>query len=100
MNVSLSDLKVNVGRYVDLAETEDVVITKYGKPVAKIIGISKAPQRTKKFHPKSHQSNSFLVHYLAITNYATKSNQPHSLYAVHNGRRFFIVLLSNFAYFL
>lgn len=36
MIVSLSDLKVNVGRYVDLAETEDVVITKYGKPVAKM----------------------------------------------------------------
>lgn len=52
MIVSLSDLKVNVGRYVDLAETEDVVITKYGKPVAKIIGISKAPQRTKRIPSK------------------------------------------------
>lgn len=68
MIVSLSDLKVNVGRYVDLAETEDVVITKYGKPVAKIICIDKTPQRTKKIPPK-------------ITSI--------SLYAVHNGRRFF-----------
>lgn len=43
MNVSLSDFKVNIGRYVDLAETEDVVITKYGKPVAKIIRMDKEP---------------------------------------------------------
>ena len=37
MQVALSDLKVNVGKYVDLAETEDVIITKYGKPAAKIV---------------------------------------------------------------
>lgn len=41
MQVSLSDLKVNVGKYVDLAETEDVIITKYGKPAAKIIRFDK-----------------------------------------------------------
>ena len=43
MQVALSDLKVNVGRYVDLAETEDIIITKYGKPAAKIIRYDKVP---------------------------------------------------------
>ena len=43
MQVALSDLKVNVGKYVDLAETEDVIITKYGKPAAKIIRYDKEP---------------------------------------------------------
>jgi len=36
MQVALSDLKVNVGKYVALAETIDVIITKYGKPAAKV----------------------------------------------------------------
>ncbi|MDR1922063.1 MAG: type II toxin-antitoxin system prevent-host-death family antitoxin [Candidatus Adiutrix sp.] len=43
MQIALTDLKVNVGRYVDLAATEDVVVTKYGKPVAKIIRFDKEP---------------------------------------------------------
>ncbi|MDR1754590.1 MAG: type II toxin-antitoxin system prevent-host-death family antitoxin [Eubacterium sp.] len=43
MQVALSDLKINVGRYVDLAETEDVIITKYGKPTAKIVRFDKEP---------------------------------------------------------
>ena len=47
MQVSLSDLKVNVGKYVDLAEIEDVIITKYGKPAAKIIRFDKEPWFTK-----------------------------------------------------
>jgi prevent-host-death family protein len=48
MQIALSDLKVNVGRYVDLAETEDVIITKYGKPAAKIIRFDKEPWYMKK----------------------------------------------------
>jgi len=48
MQVALSDLKVNVGKYVDLAETTDVVITKYGKPAAKIIRFDKEPWYLKK----------------------------------------------------
>lgn len=52
MQVSLSDLKVNVGKYVDLAETEDVVITKYGKPAAKIIRFDKEPWYTKEIPEK------------------------------------------------
>ncbi len=43
MQVALSDLKVNVGKYVDLAETEDIIITKYGKPAAKIVRFDKEP---------------------------------------------------------
>ena len=43
MQVALSDLKINVGKYVDLAETEDIIITKYGKPAAKIIRFDKEP---------------------------------------------------------
>lgn len=43
MQVALSELKVNVGKYVELAETTDVIITKYGKPAAKIIRFDKDP---------------------------------------------------------
>ena len=47
MQVALSDLKVNVGKYVDLAETTDIIITKYGKPTAKIIRFDKEPRYLK-----------------------------------------------------
>ena len=43
MQVALSDLKTNVGKYVDLAEMQDVIITKYGKPAAKMIRVDKEP---------------------------------------------------------
>ena len=52
MHVALSDLKVNVGKYVDLAETEDVIITKYGKPAAKITRYDKEPWYMKKLPEK------------------------------------------------
>jgi len=52
MRVALSDLKVNVGKYVDLAETIDVIITKYGKPAAKIIRYDKEPWYLKKIPEK------------------------------------------------
>jgi len=48
MQVALSDLKVNVGKYVDIAETTDVIITKHGKPTAKIIRFDKIPWYMKK----------------------------------------------------
>jgi len=48
MQVALSDLKINVGKYVDLSETEDIIITKYGKPAAKIIRYDKEPWYMKK----------------------------------------------------
>ena len=37
MEVALSELKINIDKYVELAETTDVIITKHGKPAAKII---------------------------------------------------------------
>ncbi len=43
MQVALSDLKANVGKYVDLSETEDIIITKYGRPTAKIVRFDKEP---------------------------------------------------------
>lgn len=52
MQISLSDLKVNVGKYVDLAKTEEVVITKYGKPTAKIIRYDREPWYTKQIPDK------------------------------------------------
>jgi len=52
MHIALSDLKVNVGKYVDLAETEDVIITKYGKPAAKIVRFDKEPWYLKKVPEK------------------------------------------------
>jgi prevent-host-death family protein len=52
MLIALSDLKVNVGRYIDLAETEDVIITKYGKPAAKIVRFDKEPWYLKRMPEK------------------------------------------------
>jgi len=43
MQVALSELKINVGKYVGLSETQDVIITKYGLPIAKITRYDKEP---------------------------------------------------------
>ena len=48
MQIALSKLKINVGKHVDFAETQDVIITKYGSPVAKIIRYDKEPWYMKK----------------------------------------------------
>jgi prevent-host-death family protein len=37
MYISLSELKANTGKYVDLADNQDVVITRNGKPAAKLV---------------------------------------------------------------
>jgi len=37
MQVSVSELKINVGKFIDLADEQDVYITKNGKQVAKIV---------------------------------------------------------------
>lgn len=37
MQISVSELKTNVGKYIDLAETQDIFITKNGKQVAKLV---------------------------------------------------------------
>ena len=52
MHVALSELKTNVGKYVDLSDTEDIIITKYGKPAAKIIRYDKEPWYLKKMPDK------------------------------------------------
>ena len=41
MIVALSELKTNVGKYVNLAETQDIYITRNGKQVAKIVGTNR-----------------------------------------------------------
>jgi prevent-host-death family protein len=46
MQVSVSELKLNVGKYVDMANEEDVIITKNGKPTAKLVGAT--PERIAK----------------------------------------------------
>ena len=48
MQIALSELKINVGKYVELAESQDVIITKYGSPIAKIIRFDKEPWYLKK----------------------------------------------------
>ena len=52
MQVALSDLKMNVDKYVELAETEDIIITKYGKPAAKIIRFGTESWNLKKIPEK------------------------------------------------
>ena len=37
MQVSVSELKTNVGRYINLADKQDIYITKNGKQVAKLV---------------------------------------------------------------
>ena len=36
MSISASELKANLGKYLLLAMTEDILITQYGKVVAKL----------------------------------------------------------------
>ena len=48
MQVTLTDLKANAGKYIDLAETQDIIITKYGKPTVKIVRFDKEPWYLKK----------------------------------------------------
>ena len=52
MQIALSDLEINAGKYVDLAETQDIIITRYGKPAAKIIRYDKEPWHQKKIPEK------------------------------------------------
>ena len=35
--ISVSDLKVNAGKYVNMAQEQDILITKNGKIVAKLV---------------------------------------------------------------
>ena len=37
MQISVSELKLNAGKYVQMAESRDIYITKNGKQVAKLV---------------------------------------------------------------
>ena len=39
MTITTTELKKNQGKYLSLASREDVVVTKYGRPIAKIVGV-------------------------------------------------------------
>ena len=41
MQVALSELKTNVGKYVNLAKEQDIYITRNGKQVAKIVATNR-----------------------------------------------------------
>ena len=50
--ISLSDLKVNPGKYVSMAQEQDIMITRNGKIVAKIVP-AKPDKKTAWEHIKS-----------------------------------------------
>ena len=39
MRITTTDFKKNQSKYLTLSNDENVVITKYGKPIAKIVGL-------------------------------------------------------------
>jgi len=39
MQISLSNLKTNAGKYITMADTMDIFITRNGKPVAKLTSV-------------------------------------------------------------
>ena len=41
MIVNSTEIQNNFGRYLDLADNEEVVITKNGSPVARLVGMKK-----------------------------------------------------------
>lgn len=43
MQISVSELKINIGKYIDMAEAQDIFITKNGKQVAKIVSTRRDP---------------------------------------------------------
>jgi prevent-host-death family protein len=47
MQIALSELKLHIDRYVDLAQTSEVIITKYGKPAVKLVRADYEPWFTK-----------------------------------------------------
>jgi prevent-host-death family protein len=38
MEITATEFKMNLGKYLDTSEREDVIITKNGKPVARLVG--------------------------------------------------------------
>ena len=43
MTITASELKNNLGKYLDLAQTEDIYITKNGKQIIKIVSTKTRP---------------------------------------------------------
>ena len=39
MIITATELKANIGKYLQLAETQDIIVTKNNKPIAKLTGI-------------------------------------------------------------
>ena len=52
MQVALTDLKADAGKYIDLAETQDIIIIKNGKPTVKIVRFDKESLFPKKVSEK------------------------------------------------
>jgi prevent-host-death family protein len=41
MIITATELKENIGKYLQLAETQDIIVTKNSKPIVKLTGIQK-----------------------------------------------------------
>ncbi len=39
MNITATELKANISKYLTLAESEDIIITKNNKPIAKLTNL-------------------------------------------------------------
>ena len=39
MIITATELKANIGKYLQLAETQDIIVTKNNKPIVKMTGI-------------------------------------------------------------
>lgn len=39
MIITATELKANIGKYLQLAETQDIIVTKNNKPVAKLTSV-------------------------------------------------------------
>ncbi|MBS3938681.1 MAG: type II toxin-antitoxin system Phd/YefM family antitoxin [Peptococcaceae bacterium] len=39
MIITATELKANIGKYLQLAETQDIIVTKNNKPIVKLTGI-------------------------------------------------------------
>jgi prevent-host-death family protein len=44
VRIASSEFGVNAGKYIEMAETEDVIIVKHGKPAAKIVRYDSTPR--------------------------------------------------------
>lgn len=41
MIITATELKENIGKYLQLAETQDIIVTKNSKPIVRLTGIQK-----------------------------------------------------------